>query len=129
MRHLMLFLVFLAACNEPVKGPKLVETGEVLEVIYQPGQRHEVKTTWEDTLLGSGNIPHTSKVIDSANKYSVVFKCQHGKFLIEDEGKGTRAEKLWKKLEKGNKVRIWYHEVMEDGKVDRYEFVDAEKIQ
>jgi hypothetical protein len=126
---LILLFVFLAACDASMKGPELVETGEVLEVIYSPGRRQEIKTTWEDTLLGSGNIPHTSKVIESENKYSVVFKCQHGKFVIEDEGKGTRAERLWKKLEKGSKVRIRYCEVMKNGKVDKYEFVDAEKIQ
>jgi len=59
----------------------------------------------------------------------VAFKCQHGKFIIEDEGKGSRAERLWKTLDKGDTVEIRYQEVKGPGSVVNYKFIDAIRIQ
>lgn len=122
----------LAACDgaRTVVSDELTEEAKVVQVIYQPSQTSSSSGTSVDLDLKVKFHNHT---ITSPDKFSVVFECQHGKFVIEDEGKGSRAERLWKKLSQGDKVNVRYKEVKTvwpDGRseLQKYEFVEAEKV-
>lgn len=128
-----IILLALAACDSArtETSEELVEEAEVVQVIYQPSQTSSSSGTSMDLDLKVKFHNHT---ITSPDKFAVVFKCQHGKFVIEDEGKGSRAERLWKKLAQGDKVSIRYKEVnttWPDGRreLQKYEFLDAEKVE
>lgn len=143
MKKLLVVLLipsFLFSCgpkeetSPEMTSPEMTERAEVLQIIYQPGNKTDVKTTWEDTFFGKGDLPHKSHSLETPDKFSVAFKCQHGKFIVEDEGKGSRAERLWKKLDKGDIVQIRYQEVRlihKDGReeIKKYNFLDANKVE
>lgn len=132
-RYAWLIPLLLVACDGSriETSGELIEDAEVVQVIYQPGQTASASGTSVDMEL---NVSFHSHTISSSDKFSVIFKCKHGKFIIEDEGKGSRAERLWKKLEKGDQVSVRYKEVMKvwpDGyrELQKYEFIDAHKIE
>lgn len=166
MKNLWLLLVLiLVACDETPRaprltaqlppppheetGPEVVEKGKVVEVFYQPGTTTTTstpghtavinKSDWDDPLgmhRKTMVVPSTSTTVTVADQFAVAFECQHGKFLIEDRGKESRAGQLWKKLKKDDQVNIRYKEVFyvvpaEESrkKLDRYEFIDADPIR
>ena len=166
MKHLCLLLSFaLVSCDDSSSrprltaqlppppheelGPELTEKGKVLEVGFvlgstttttTPGHTSVIKKSdWEDPF-GMHNktmvVPSTSTTVKVPDRFAVAFECQHGKFLIQDDGADSRAGQLWKKLKKGDEVNIRYKEVFyvvpaEESrkKLDRYEFVDADPIR
>jgi hypothetical protein len=73
-----------------------------------------------------------SNSVKVEDQFAIVFECQHGKFLIEDLGKESRAAQLWKKLKEGDQVTIKYKEVYrvvpatDEKTLVKYEFVDAD---
>lgn len=133
-------------------GPEVTESGKVIEVVFRlgsttttnnetPGYQGTIsKSTWDDPLgfhnktisVPAARATSTVKVED---QFAVAFECQHGKFLIEDLGKDSRAGNLWKKLKQGDKVKIVYKEVYyvvpADGtkKLRRFEFIDADPVK
>lgn len=119
----MALLIFLVGCMPPVETTHvLTEKAKVLQTCYNPGTH--------GTGVGftsGGDVAFVSTTIQP--KYAIVFECQHGRFIIEDEGKGSRAAKLWERLKEGQEVLVQYQEeyVKEDGKrkVVGYKFVDA----
>ncbi len=130
-------------------GPELVESGKVLEIAFRLGSttsttnqamgyQKTISKSWVDDPLGlhnkTVNVPGTSatSTVKIEDQFAVVFECQHGKFLIEDLGRDSRAGKLWKKLKQGDEVKIRYKEIFhvipaENKKtVVSYEFIDAD---
>lgn len=133
-------------------GPELTEDGKVQEIAFRlgsttttssetPGVSGTISKSWIDDPLGlhdkkvsmpASRTTNTTKVED---QFAVVFECQHGKFLIEDLGRDSRAGSLWKKLKQGDKVKIQYKEVYyvvpADGtkKLHRFEFIDANAVK
>jgi hypothetical protein len=133
-------------------GPEVTEAGKVLEIAFRlgsstttnaqtPGYNKTIaKSAWDDPLgmhsktveVPSVNTAVTTRVED---QFAVVFECQHGKFLIEDLGRESRAGNLWKKLKQGDNVKILYKEVYyvvpAEGtkKLRRFEFVDADAVK
>ena len=78
-----------------------------------------------------GNISFHSGSVYVPEKYVIVFKCQHGKFIIE--GGGDRNKRLWSVLSKGDNVIVYYKEnylvSKKHGKqFTGYDFIDAEKV-
>ena len=134
-------------------GPEVVEAGKVLEVAFRlgstttsnsdtPGYNKTISKSWIDDPLGMHNkkveVPgtKTTNTVKVEDQFAIVFECQHGKFLIEDLGRDSRAGKLWKKLKQGDKVKIRYKEVFyvvpADGtkkSLERFEFVDADPVK
>ena len=110
----------------------LHEDAMVTETIYMP-RRHGSATGVDFNL----NV--TFSDVDIPEKYALVFKCQHGKFVIE--GKGDRYKQLWSRFTQGDLADVEYKEsyisVYEDkdgdGKKDLverrlvdYDFIDAQ---
>jgi hypothetical protein len=51
----------------------------------------------------------TYQSIDIPSKYAVIFRCQHGKFIVE--GTDDRHKDLWQRMKKGEQVTVSYYEV------------------
>ena len=132
-------------------GPEVTESGKVLEIAFRLGSTvttssempGHVKTIaqsgWDDPLgmhTKTISVPaiRGSNTVKVEDQFAVVFECQHGKFLIEDLGRDSRAGNLWKKLKQGDSVKIRYKEVYyvvpAEGtkKLHRFEFVDADAV-
>ncbi len=121
----------------------LHEDAVVSETVYTPsrhGSGSGVGPTF-DVTDGNVGIAFTSININIPEKYAVVFKCQHGKFIVE--GTDIEHKSLWKKLSQGQEVDISYREVFNsvyddidgDGKKDLvsrtlvdYDFLDAQPM-
>jgi len=100
--------VLLCGCVERQNGPELTESGEVYDTCFVP------KGHGSDTAIGynmgeGGGMTITPIDVNIPARYAIVFKCQHGKFVID----GERGESLYKQLSKGDKVNIRYCEVLE----------------
>lgn len=103
MKYLTTILaVLVVACYTTTRSPLLRESALVVETVYQPSQH--------GTGVG----------------YAVVFRCQHGKFVVEGEGGKYRA--LWEKLAEGDSVTVLYHEVYREHDDGRRELVDHDFI-
>jgi hypothetical protein len=104
---LMLMVIGLVGCGANREyGGLLTEPGEVYDVAYVPsGHGSDVAVGF--TSKGSTTITPVSITIPE--RYAVVFKCQHGKFVID----GERGESIYKRFNKGDLVTIQYCEVFE----------------
>lgn len=80
----------------------LNESGEVADTAYVPAG-HGTSTGWNFGKHGGLVISD----VDISARYAIVFKCQHGKFVIE----GNHAQQLYSKLCKGDKVNISYQTI------------------
>lgn len=121
---LLLPLLLLVGCYKIELGGELTEPAEVDDTIYMPAN-HGSGTGFD----GKGRLTFTD--VDIPAKYAVVFKCQHGKFSIED----SRGQELYKQLSRGDQVIIHYQEKFKvDTKAGTREliglhFVSAEKVK
>lgn len=134
-----LFAIALAAalcgCDMPKTeySPTLTEEGEIYDTAYIPAGHGSDTAVGFNTGKGGG-VTITPVSIDIPERYAVVFKCQHGKFVIA----GEKAKGLYQRFERGDKCTIEYREVirveMKDGKevsrsVYDLDFLDAKKHQ
>ncbi len=97
-----------SACSKTTYGPTLEEAGEIYDTCFVP------KGHGSDVAIGynagkGGGLTVTPVDITIPARYAVVFKCQHGKFVID----GERGMDVYKKFDKGDKVTIRYCEVFE----------------
>lgn len=91
-------LLATSCCDTYQFNVPCTEEGEVYDTAFVPPQEGKGSSfNFSDGSFSSQDIH-----IDAA--YSVVFKCQHGKFVIG----GSRGEALYKKLYRGQKVTIDY---------------------
>ena len=97
--------VFLTGCDLPVTeySKMLTESGEVYDVAYVP------RGHGSDTAIGfntgkGGGMTVTPVSVTIPERYAVVFKCEHGKFVIT----GDKAKALYYRLERGQRVSIYY---------------------
>jgi hypothetical protein len=127
----------------------LHETAIVEDAFFMPS-RHGSSSGLGYDLTGEGGLSVHSGSVNLPEKYAVVFKCQHGKFIIEEEGKSAQEKngkeistrELWEKLSKGDTVDVTYREIYDvhyedtndDGKCEPvdssfvdYDFIDANK--
>lgn len=96
---------FLSGCAKTEYGKTLTESAEVYDTCFVP-KGHGSDTAVGYTFAGKGGMTITPINVDIPERYAVVFKCQHGKFVID----GERGEACYKKLEKGDHVTITYCE-------------------
>ena len=134
-------------CNLPEERQEfsdiLYEPAIVTEVAYSPS-RHGSGSGVGPTIDFDGNvgiaITHVS--VDVPEKYAVVFKCKHGKFI--SEGSDQRHKELWERFYERDSVTVSYKEIFksvyqdknDDGKKDlvsrtliAYDFLDAQVIK
>jgi chromosome segregation ATPase len=87
-------------------SPTLTEPAEVVDLVYTPERHGTAEGTGVDLKL---NVSMVSSTVDIPRKYAVVFQCQHGKFIIEDNQEKAKA--LWGRLKEGQSVTVSYREV------------------
>ncbi len=114
-------------------GPVLTEEGEIYETAYVPaGHGSDIAVGYNTGDQGGLSITPIS--VDIPERYAVVFKCQHGKFVID----GNKGEALYKRFEKGDRCTITYREIIRIGMKDYEEvsrtvydldFIDAKLHQ
>lgn len=112
----VLIAVVLSGCldrREPMKH----EQGYVIEKQYFPDTQQIVTGTGFST---SGNMVITTHSIGEAEKYILIFKCEHGVIF------SINRKDLYMKLNKGDTVKIDYYEMVNSsGEVKDLDFVDA----
>ena len=142
-------LAFLAGCGDEVKeefSPVLQEEAQVVDLVHTPS-RHDssVMIIQVATANGNGGVTINNMVVPIVNdvpeKYGLVFRCPHGKFITESTGEPHKS--LYNNLTTGQKVNVTYHEIYRstykdtnnDGKKElvekhlvKYDFRNAEPI-
>ncbi|MBI2451807.1 hypothetical protein HYV50_01875 [Candidatus Pacearchaeota archaeon] len=134
----------LGGCNAPVTKVEsseiLHEDAAVVDIVYTPS-RHGSGSGFGPTIDSGGNIgiSFSDVSVDIPEKYAVVFKCQHGKFVVQ--GTNQYYRDLWERFTEGQEVDVTYREVFrntyqdidKDGKKDLikrelidYDFIDAQ---
>lgn len=116
-------IVFLGGCPEFEESSELTEPAKVLQLCYSPGS-HGTGVG----LTTGGDIAVVPVTVEPS--WAVVFECQHGRFVIEDVGRDSRAHRLWGRLKEGQSVSVRYREVYSVSKgvktFSKYRFVDAQ---
>lgn len=108
---LVLFML-ISACEyyEKEYSAEMTEPAMVTEVIYSP-PRHgsDIAPTFGMTGGGNMTVGFTSVDVKIPEVYAIVFKCQHGKFIIQTPHK--KAKDLWGHLKRDQEVTVRYREV------------------
>jgi hypothetical protein len=111
----VLSLMFiLSGCDKYENGPELTEPAEIYDTCFVPAGHGETSGGVGINTKGhwAYNFPQG---VEIPAAYAVVFKCQHGKFVID----GERGEAIYKSFSKGDLVTVIYQEkllVHDDGK-------------
>jgi hypothetical protein len=88
----------------------LKENAVVSDTVYTPshhGSSVDVGITTD--FDGNAGLSFTPTSVSIPEKYGVVFRCQHGKFVVQ--GAGERYRELWEGFEEGQEVEVTYKEV------------------
>lgn len=92
-------LAFLAGCGDEVKeefSPVLQEEAQVVDLVHTPS-RHDssVMIIPVATANGNGGVTINNMVVPIVNdvpeKYGLVFRCPHGKFITESTGEPHKS--------------------------------------
>lgn len=130
-------LIFTMGCEKVIVEQSDVKTESaiVADLVYTP-KNHATSIIPVPSLDADGDITMSSMEVDVdiPEKYAVVFKCQHGKFIIENDQ--VRTKSLYEKLRIGQEVTVSYREIFEktldsNGKIlsrrrVKYDFIDVE---
>ena len=101
-RLVVVAILGVSGCAQHVYGPELTEPGRVVAMSYMP-RNHGTGAGYAFTGGKSGGgIVVTSVTIPE--KYAIVFQCQHGSFVIEND----EAQRLFTTLTQGVVVSIHY---------------------
>jgi len=111
-------IVSLSGCFKVEYSDELTERAEITEVVYTPSQ-HGTGTGIGMSMKGTMVVTTTS--VNIPEVFAVVFKCQHGKFIV------SRRE-IWEKSKVGMKVVVHYkekyHVIDNRRELVKYEFLD-----
>lgn len=111
------------------ESSEMTELAVVEDVVFTPSVH---SSSGGIAMTSKGGMGISAEDIRIPEKYAIVFRCQHGKFIIE----GTTAwhKELWSRLVRNQNVTIYYKEVYRvthDGenvlnrRLIRYNFIDA----
>ena len=64
------------------------------------------------TADGDVGLGLTFTEVDIPEKYAVVFRCQHGKFIVDSNQE--KAKEMWGRLKTNQEVTVSYQEVYEE---------------
>lgn len=101
----LLLMLLSLSCVRGEWGPTKTEPGKVEGKSYMPSGHGS----------GTGISTRGSLVFSSVDipaRYGVMFRCQHGSFAIEGSS-NSRAADVWKRVEQGQEVTIYYREFVE----------------
>ena len=120
---------FLAmGCERMEYGPELIESAVIYDTCFVPSGHGSDMAVGYNAGKGGG-LTFTPIDIDIPARYAIVFKCQHGKFVIE----GDRAQEMYARLSKGDNVVVRYCEkIIVDGSkrsVVGLHFIAADKVE
>lgn len=134
---LPILLFALSACdNAKYETSEILhEEGIVYDSIFVPeGHGSDI----EFNIDADGNFSIDTVSVHMPERYAVVFKCQHGKFIIANTNK---AKELYHRLSRNQKVDITYTEItkitkdksgVEEQEIKQlhdFDFIDAIAIQ
>ncbi len=117
LAKLMLVAVFFSilSCNH--QGQLKYEKGIVIEKQYFPDTQQTVSGTG---ISSKGSVVFTTHNIGEAEKYIVIFKCEHGVIF------SINRSELYGTLNKNDSVKIKYYEILDsDNKLVDFDFVSA----
>ncbi len=120
-RIIIVIVIAIAACHEHTVGPEQVEDATVEETTFQPSVGYSGSSI---DMTGKGGVSFSSGTTDA--KWTVVYRCQHGKFAIESD-RNDKARDMWKLVSRGEHVSLHYRERFSDGKPDGYETISVER--
>lgn len=102
---LVMSFLFLAGCQRTVneRSDILTEPVRVRDLIFTPSI-HGTGVGPTLDLTGEGGLGIAITSVSTEEKYSIVFECPHGGFVIE-------REELWKKLHEGSTYTCEYLEL------------------
>lgn len=107
MKIILLFALAIAVicsgCTKHKNGPELQESAEIYETCFTPAGHGQTSGGMGMTYKGKMTYRFPQSINIPA-VYAVVFKCQHGKFVID----GKRGESLYSRFSKGDKVTVVY---------------------
>lgn len=118
-------VISCGGCRQIEFGPELTEPATVVDTCYVPAGH--------GSGMGIGNSSNGDAVatvtsVDIPARYAIVFRCQHGKFVIEDE----RAEALYRLIDRGDEVVVRYVEKFEvvgkERRIIGLRFLGAERV-
>lgn len=132
---LVMSLMFMTGCMRWADETSAVmtEPAVVDDVVFAPS-RHGSDVS--PTINMNGKIGFAITSVNVPEKYAVVFRCQHGKFIVE--GTDAQHKRLWEKMVEGQSVTVSYREKYrvtyeDDKEIERvltgYNFLDAVRIE
>lgn len=121
-------LLAVTGCGEHVSIPK-TEGARVDCVGYTPPMHGDGMGVGYTT---GGNMALSSVTVDAPAHYFVVYRCQHGSFVVD-----RTDNTLWSQIHEGDSVTVFYSEewyVFDRGKpqetkrFERYDFLNADVV-
>lgn len=110
---------------------EITERATVVDLVYTPS-RHGTGAGPTFDITGDGGLGIAVTSVNVPERYAVVFRCQHGKFIVQGDQQKTKEH--WNRLTEGQEVTVRYREVYEvvyedDKPVEKslvkYDFIDA----
>lgn len=92
--------------EEKTYSGTLTEPAKVVDVIYTPERHGSGSGMGLDMDL---NPTFHTTTVTIPRKYAIVFQCQHGKFIIENDQE--KSKELWGRLKEGQDVTVYFREV------------------
>lgn len=86
----------------------IYEDAIVSETVYSPS-RHGSDLAPTIDITGEGGLGVAIVDVQIPEKYAIVFKCQHGKFIVE--GTDRKHKELWGRFNRGDSVTVSYKEM------------------
>jgi hypothetical protein len=109
--------IFMGCKHHEIMYSKVLEEPAVVyDTVYFSGS-HGSGIGVGPVVGGEGGIGISVVSVDIEPMWSIIFKCQHGKFVVE--GSSERYKALYEALERNDKVTVIYREkldVLKDGK-------------
>ncbi len=130
---LLPLVALLGGCKREVVeySEVLTEPATVVDLVYTPS-RHGSGVGPSFDLTGDGGIGFAVTDVSIPERYAVIFRCAHGKFIVQNDQNLVR--RLWNELTEGQRVTVSYREqysaTYEDKellsrRLTKYHFIDA----
>lgn len=117
----------------------LTEEAEVVDLVFTPS-RHGSGSGVGPSINMEGHlgISFVSVRVDVPEAFAIVFRCEHGKFIVQSNKhwEPQKVKQLWEELKDGQKVVVTYREIYEntydannkllESHLIKYDFIDAE---
>ena len=127
MKYLLILpLLFMMGCDFPkIEKSRLLEESAVVSETIHTDAHSDMD--YGPTIGWDGEFGMGWSTTHVPEKWGVVFKCKHGKFVVQ--GYGSKYKELWSKMEARDNVIIKYHEIYKVyKKKKRREFYDFDFI-